>query len=135
MVKWLAAWITGSCAQRRSRRRRRRTTASHNMLTIQQLYCTCFNFIAVLFLFLSSPWGSVYRFLHSIQLLNTMPCSLGLQHIYLILDMHKEQRKGMRRAKETPAINPRHFTQRPQTWGANCHTRTNLPFEKRPIWA
>ena len=29
-------------------------------------YCTCFNFIAVLFLFLSSPWGSVYRFLHSI---------------------------------------------------------------------
>ena len=30
------------------------------------ILCICFNFIAVLFLFLSSPWGSVYRFLHSI---------------------------------------------------------------------
>ena len=30
------------------------------------IYCTCFNFTAVLFLFLSSPWGSVYHFLHSI---------------------------------------------------------------------
>ena len=30
------------------------------------LPCTCFhNFTAVLFLFLSSPWGSVYRFLHN----------------------------------------------------------------------
>ena len=28
------------------------------------ILCICFNFIAVLFLFLSSPWGSVYRFLH-----------------------------------------------------------------------
>ena len=26
------------------------------------ILCICFNFIAVLFLFLSSPWGSVYRF-------------------------------------------------------------------------
>ena len=26
---------------------------------IGQIYCTCFNFIAVLFLFLSPPWGSV----------------------------------------------------------------------------
>ena len=33
---------------------------------IGRIYCTCFNFTAVLFLFLSSPWGSVYRFLHSI---------------------------------------------------------------------
>ena len=32
------------------------------------ILCICFNFIAVLFLFLSSPWGSVYRFLHSICL-------------------------------------------------------------------
>ena len=31
-----------------------------------QIYCTCFNLI--LFLFLSLPWGSVYRFLHSISL-------------------------------------------------------------------
>ena len=27
---------------------------------LANIYCTCFNFIAVLFLFLSSPWGSVY---------------------------------------------------------------------------
>ena len=26
------------------------------------ILCICFNFIAVVFLFLSSPWGSVYRF-------------------------------------------------------------------------
>ena len=45
--------------------------------TAVQLYnCTCFNFIAVLFLFLSSSWGSVYRFLHSIFLILTDP---GLQ--------------------------------------------------------
>ena len=31
-----------------------------------KILCICFNFIAVLFLFLSSPWGSVYSFLHSI---------------------------------------------------------------------
>ena len=30
------------------------------------IYCTCFNFAVVLFPFLSSPWGSVYRFLYSI---------------------------------------------------------------------
>ena len=29
-----------------------------------KIFCSCFNFTAVLFLFLSSPWGSVYRFLH-----------------------------------------------------------------------
>ena len=35
------------------------------------ILCICFNFIAVLFLFLSSPWGSVYRFctVSSFQLL------------------------------------------------------------------
>ena len=32
-------------------------------------YCTCFNFTVVLFPFLSSPWGSVYRFLYSIRVL------------------------------------------------------------------
>ena len=32
---------------------------------IEQIYCTCLNFTAVLFLFLSSPWGSVYRLLIS----------------------------------------------------------------------
>ena len=31
------------------------------------ILCICFNFIAVLFLFLSSPWGSVYGFLKSTQ--------------------------------------------------------------------
>ena len=30
------------------------------------IYCNCFNFTAVVFPFLSSPWGSVYRFLYSI---------------------------------------------------------------------
>ena len=42
---------------------------------------------------------------------------------------NKEQREGVRRAKETPAINPTHFTERPQSaplpWGASCHMRTN----------
>ena len=36
------------------------------LLLIIQIYCTCVNFTVVLFPFLSSPWGSVYRFLYSI---------------------------------------------------------------------
>ena len=32
---------------------------------------------------------------------------------------NKEQREGVRRAKEMPAINPRHFTERPQTCRAS----------------
>ena len=35
-------------------------------LVLNSCICTCFNFTAVLFLFLSSPWGSVYLYLHSI---------------------------------------------------------------------
>ena len=31
-------------------------------LKYRQIYCTCFNFTAALFLFLSSPWGLAYRF-------------------------------------------------------------------------
>ena len=31
------------------------------------IYCTYFNFTAVVFPFLSSPWGSVYRFLYGIS--------------------------------------------------------------------
>ena len=30
---------------------------------------------------------------------------------------NKEQSEGVRRVKEMPAINPRHFTKRPQTCG------------------
>ena len=37
---------------------------------IGQIYCTCVNFTVVLFPFLSSSWGSVYRFLYSITFLD-----------------------------------------------------------------
>ena len=39
------------------------------------ILCICFNFIAVSFLFLSSPWGSVYRFCE-IKLVNPIKSTL-----------------------------------------------------------
>ena len=44
-------------------------------------HCTCFNFTVVLFPFLSSPWGSVYRFcietsLHIFDFVSQQKCSL-----------------------------------------------------------
>ena len=41
-------------------------TMQKTVIVAMTIYCTCVNFTVVLFPFLSSPWGTVYRFLHTI---------------------------------------------------------------------
>ena len=62
---------------------------------IGQIYCTCVNFTVVLLPFLSSPWGSVYRFLYSIFTSTQLHIEL-MQRLAMVESLLAGTRKSQR---------------------------------------